>query len=990
VSARNHAENRIETTMPNHAPHSSLRSRALSIGALCAALIVTALASASSAFGAYGISAFDVQVLTAGGGTFTQAGGHPDEIATQVDLNAYTDPVYGPGFPDGSPKDIAVDLPPGLLGNPRAVGKCTTAELTGSPPAGGLGEGGYVSCPPGSQVGYVVLRFNFFIDPRVPLYAMEPATGEPARFGFEFAQTPIFIRASLRSESDYGITLGSYNIPEALPLIGTDIVFWGDPADPVHDPDRGVQHGGLTPCLAFSDPTECSNPSGLAEQAFLSIPTSCMAPGSGLPFTLFTDSWPQMGDFKERTIATHLAPSYPEPPEAWGPQKGTEDCDRVPFTPDISLEPGSQSAETPTGLKVELTVPSEGLLNPDGISQAHLKKAIVKLPEGMTINPSAAEGLGVCSPAEYAAETLTSAFGDGCPGESKIGSVRIDTPLLPEPIEGSLFQAQQDDPNTPAPGAENPFDSLLALYIVAKDPEQGILIKLAGKVQPDPQSGRIVTTFDDLPQQPFSKFTLRFREGQRAVLTTPPTCGKHEVESEFVPWSAQDPDNPLPGEVLKRTSDVFVTSGVNGGPCPPDGVPPFKPGFEAGSNNNNAGSFSPFGMRLTRADGEQDMTKFSAVLPPGVSAKIAGVGKCPEAAIALAKTKTGKQELASPSCPANSQIGHILAGGGVGSVLTYVPGKLYLAGPYAGAPLSVVAITAAVAGPFDVGTVVNREALTLNPRTGQVNVDGEKSDPIPHILEGIPLKVRDVRIYVDRPNFTINPTSCNPFQVAGTLWGSFLDPLNPADDVGVAIGTRYQAANCLNLGFRPKLSLNLRGGTKRGDHPALRAVLKLREGDANVGGAQVTLPSSAFLDQARIRTICTRVQFAQDQCPEGSIYGYARAFTPLLDDPLQGPVYLRSSSHKLPDLVAALHGFVDIDLVGKIDSFKGGIRTTFEDVPDAPATKFILAMQGGKKGLVVNSRDLCAGKNRAKAHFVGQNGKAYDFRPVVRASCGGK
>jgi hypothetical protein len=373
-----------------------------------------------------------------------------------------------------------------------------------------------------------------------------------------------------------------------------------------------------------------------------------------------------------------------------------------------------------------------------------------------------------------------------------------------------------------------------------------------------------------------------------------------------------------------------------------------------------------------------------------VVAKIAGTDKCSDQAIEAAKRKTGKEELSSPSCPANSQVGRILAGAGVGSVLTYVPGKLYLAGPFAGAPLSVVAITSAVAGPFDVGTVVNRQALTLNPVTGQVNVDGERSDPIPHILRGIPLKIRDVRIYVDRPDFTINPTSCKRFEVAASLWGSFLEPLNPADDVPVALSTPYQAANCLNLGFKPRLSLKLKGGAKRGGHPGLRAVLKTRPRDANVGGARVTLPNSAFLDQSHIRTVCTRVQYAADNCPKAAIYGYAKAFTPLLEEPLQGPVYMRSSNNKLPDLVAALSGFVEIELVGRIDSVKGGIRASFDQVPDAPASKFILEMQGGKKGLIVNSRNLCRGTGRAKARFVGQNGKVHAFRPVLKPQCGGK
>jgi hypothetical protein len=394
-------------------------------------------------------------------------------------------------------------------------------------------------------------------------------------------------------------------------------------------------------------------------------------------------------------------------------------------------------------------------------------------------------------------------------------------------------------------------------------------------------------------------------------------------------------------------------------------------------------------MRLIREDGEQDMTKFSSILPPGELGSLKGVAKCPDSAVPIAKAKTGREELAAPSCPASSLIGHTLAGAGVGGALTYVKGYVYLAGPYKGDPLSVIAVTPAVAGPFDAGTVVVRLALTLNPKTAEVEVDGANSDPIPHIIKGIVLKVRDLRVYVDRPNFTLNPTSCDESSARATLFGSYLDVFNPNDDVPVALSTRYQAANCLNLGFKPRLQLKLKGGTKRGGHPGLTANYVPRGGDANVKGLVVRLPRSAFLDQAHIRTICTRVQFAEDACPKGAQYGYIKAFTPLLDEPLQGPVWLRSSSHKLPDLVFDLHGLVDIEVAVRIDSARGGIRATVEDTPDAPLTKVVLQMQGAKKGLIINSRNLCGAKSRANVEFNAQNGKVSKSNPVMQPQCGG-
>jgi hypothetical protein len=598
----------------------------------------------------------------------------------------------------------------------------------------------------------------------------------------------------------------------------------------------------------------------------------------------------------------------------------------------------------------------------------------------MTINPSVGEGLDVCTPADLERETLQSDPGEGCPNASKVGVLHTEFDVVDEDIDGSIFLGQQDDPRTTKPGAENPFDSLIALYFVIRNENLGVLAKLPVLVEPDPLTGKLLVTLDDIPQFPFSHFNAHLREGIRAALVTPPTCGTHTTETKFYPWS--DPDNP-------RTvfSDFQITSGVGGGPCPPGGLPPFHPDYEAGSINNNAGSFSPFNMRLVRNDGEQNMTKFSSVLPPGVLGSLAGVAKCPDVAVPVAKSKQGRDEIALPSCPANSLIGHTLAGAGVGGALTYVKGYVYLAGPYKGAPLSVIAITPAVAGPFDAGTVAVRLGLDLNSKTAEVEVDGAASDPIPHILKGIVLKLRDLRVYVDRPNFTLNPTSCEESSAKAKLFGSFLNVIDPADDVPVDLATRYQAANCLNLGFDPKLGLRLKGGTKRGGHPGLRAVYTPKKGDANIEGLVVRLPRSAFLDQAHIRTICTRVQYAAEACPKAAQYGYIRAWTPLLDEPLQGPVWLRSSNNKLPDLVFDLKGLVDIEVAVRIDSARGGIRATLKDAPDAPLSRVVLNMQGGKKGLIINSRNLCARKSRANLKSTGHNGKLDTKNPVMRPQC---
>lgn len=919
----------------------------------------------------FGIEIFDGLIADDAGNPMTQAGSHPHDYTTYIDFNRVkgTKPIQGEMWPVEAPKSIAAELPAGFVGNPTVAGACTTEQLVGS---SGLGH--ETHCPPTSQVGTVFLGLRppslaKIVQGPFPLYNVVPPPGVPARFGFKAYGSLVILDAELRSSGDYGLTVGPRKLPAALAVPGNVITFWGVPASRSHDQDRACPgqwipaSGGLT----------CE--SGLPERPFFRLPTSCTAPGDGLDTTLRVDSWQDPGDFVSASYETHKGPGYPKAPSEWGPEIGIDGCENVPVKGRLSAQPTSIETETPSGLEVHVEVPNPGMDNPSGIASSDIKKVRVTLPQGVTINASQAEGLGVCSPSQYESSALSFYPSDatGCPSNSKIGTVEVVTPLLEETLKGEVFVAEQGN---------NPFNSLLAIYVVIENAERGILIKLPGRVETDERSGRIVTTFDDLPQQPFDSFDFRFREGARAPLVTPPACGAYTTEAEFTGHS--DPNGPP----VRSSSNFEIVRGIGGGSCPPGGIPPFKPGFSAGSLNPSAGAYSPFTMRLTRSDGEQDLTKFNSVLPPGVSAKIAGVAKCPEASIAIAKTRTGRQEIASPSCPAGSQIGRSLAGAGVGSVITYVPGQIYLAGPWNGAPLSVVAITPAVAGPFDVGTVVVRQALTLDPVTAEVQVDGNRSDPIPHILQGIPLKLRDLRVYVDRSNFTINPTSCDPGEVQATLFGSYADVFDPADDRPVDLASRFQAANCSSLGFKPKLSIKLKGGTKRRDFPGLTAVLRPRPGDANLSRTVVKLPKSAFLEQGHIRTICTRVQWAKDACPKGSVYGKVAAFTPLLDEPLRGNAYLRSSDNKLPDLVFDLKGVVDIEASARIDSVGGGIRATFPSLPDAPLTKVVVQMQGGQKGLIVNSRDLCKAKSKADLQLDGHNGKVRDTRPVVGVRCG--
>ncbi len=926
---------------------------------LSAAALLTAIAPAHAA-AEFGLSDIGVAFTNENGNPETRAGSHPFEVTTSFEVNTTFSSEKGVQVVDGALRDLDIHMPAGFAGNPTAVPPCPTIAFLQSDPFGNP------ACADSSAVGVLtaVVGGGTGIpgEETVSIHNMEPSPGFAAKLGFWVGGVPTTINVGVNPAYPHNVVASLVNAAQIVEVLSSEATLWGVPADPRHDPERGDCAYETYQTQFPGAECETTEP----EEPYLTMPRSCEGP---LTTTFRALSW-WTGD-----------PVHPGPPASFQDtvqSPGMEDCAARRFSPSLDVQPTTDRAASGSGLEARLAVSDDGLRSPTGRAHSDLKKAVVTLPEGMTINPSQAEGLATCSETDLARETADSPFGAGCPAASKIGTVEVETPLLRgEILRGSLFVAE--------PYA-NRFGSLLAIYQVIKSPRLGIVVKLAGKVEPDARTGQIVTTFggdgtDPLPQLPFSAFRLRFREGGRSPLITPNGCGAHVTTAVLTPWAN-------PGQPYETTSSFEVSRGVGGGDCP-SGPAPFEPGFTAGTLDNVAGTHSAMAMRLTRRDGDQDLTKFSSVLPEGLLPKLAGVEKCPQDKIEAARAKTGKAELASASCPAASKIGAVAAGAGVGDQLTYVKGSIYLAGPYKGAPLSAAVITPAVAGPFDVGTVVVQVGLNVDPVTGEGLIDGSASDPIPHILAGIPLRMRDIQVDVDRPSFLLNPTSCREMSVDASIWGGGSDVFSAADDRAVSRSERFQAAKCAALRFKPRLSIALKGGTSRGSHPALRSVYRPRRGDANLAGLVLRLPRSAFLEQAHIRTICTRVQFAANACPKGSIYGRVTAHTPLLEAPLAGPAYLRSSNNELPDLVFDLHGLVDIEVSARIDSVKGGIRATFPNTPDAPLTKVVVAMQGGKKGLIVNSRGLCSDKAKARARLRGQNGKRRSVRPVVRpVGCG--
>ncbi len=886
-----------------------------------------------------------------------QAGAHADWV-TSFDFAH-----EGGGATYNDVRNIVVNVPTGFDASDTAVPTCTQEQLLNSNPAPNVIHE-IPACPIGSQVGLLSIELSLRAGTlpeqlTVPIYNMEVTSyGTSAELGYRTSVLTGFLRIQVRPQ-DVGLTSTTVDIPSIGEVHNISVRIWGVPAASEHDALRGAVCG-----LFGERPPRCSNefgspqPANIPVKPFLSNPTSC----GMFEASMKADSWEDEGAWS--TATSEVGP--------------ISECERVPFEPSIDVQPSTRSAESPSGLAVSLLVP-QAWENPFTISTSYLKDTRVTLPEGMTANPSLAAGLGSCTPAQYVAETSASLPGAGCPPEAKIGSIEIETPLLDEKIPGAIYIATPYDNPFGEPG--NPGGSLLALYVVAKDPERGILIKVAGKIEPNPVTGQLVTTFENTPQQPFSRFTLKFRPGATAPLVSPPTCGTHTTQAELTPWSA-----PLEPSMI--ASSFETTQGVHEGPCPTGGVPPFKPQIVSGTQSNDAGSYSPFYLRILREDGEQEITRFTTVLPPGLSGNLSGIPFCPEADIEAARVATGQQEIESPSCPAASEIGHTIVSAGVGAVLAQTPGRVYLAGPYHGSALSIVSVTSAEVGPFDLGTVVIRFALHINPSTAQVEVSANGSDPIPHIIDGIVVHVREIRVYMDREKFILNPTSCDPMSISETISGAGADPANPADQMPVSATAPFQAADCSSLAFKPGFKVSTSGRTSKANGASLTAKLTIPGAlgtEANIARVKVELPKALPSRLTTLRKACVAATFEANpaDCPAASIVGHATALTPIVPVPLTGPAYFVShGGEAFPSLIIVLQGYgITVDLVGStFISEKSGITSsTFKTVPDVPVGTFELTLPQGPFSALAANRNLCTGKGLAMpTEFIAQNGAVVD------------
>jgi hypothetical protein len=650
----------------------------------------------------FGFEDYELIPENEGGTVDTQAGSHPFQLTTVLTLNQTAEHVNANGHAEAPPlgfaKHIETRWPAGLIGNPTPLAQCTDVQFS-TPGSGGIGN----SCAPETAVGVAVVTLN---DPGdagvqtfdVPLFNLTPNAGEPARFGFMVFEVPTYLDTSVRTGGDYGVTVSSNAITQLIGFLGLKVTVWGVPGSPLHDGQRGwaCLEGRTTSCSLGQRPTP----------PFLVMPTSCEPPFTA---SVHGESWPTAGPDGQRLAGVTAEPLSYTLRGGLGEPLSIDGCNKLQFSPEISVSPDVPDASTATGLTVGVHVPQQGSIAPNGLAESALRDTTVVLPEGVGVNPGGADGLEACSESQVGflgkqvGEPDVNLFTPGvpnpfCPGASKVGTVEIESPLLPHALKGAVYLAAQN---------QNPFGSLLAMYLVAEDPVSGYLVKLAGEVTLDPSTGRLTTTFKETPEAPFEDLRLHFFGGSRAPLGTPALCGSYTTQASFTPWSGDEPASP--------TSTFTITSGPNGGPC--QSPLPFAPSLTASSSSVQAGGFTPFSLTMSRSDGNQDLQAVQVHLPRGLSGLLSGVKLC------------GEAEANAGTCGPESLLGHTIVSVGLGgNPYTVTGGQVFLTGPYQGAPFGLSIVNPAKAGPFDLGNVVVRAKIEVDPHTAQLTSPPTRQD----------------------------------------------------------------------------------------------------------------------------------------------------------------------------------------------------------------------------------------------------------------------
>jgi hypothetical protein len=866
----------------------------------------------------FGVSNFNFYIGGSNGQRDTQAGGHPYELTTTIDLNNAV-PVDGP---EGSGvlstsvqdlKDVVVDLPLGFAGSTLAAPECTLTQLSGK------------ACPSDTVIGHLLTEPEGLPHINSPIWNLVPERGVPAEFGYDdlIGGSHVFYVRVVPTARGYVLQATNPDIPQ-ISLAHIVATFYGDPAE--HDE------------------------TGNANVPFFTNPTGCES--GPLVASIHLDSWQNPGRFNADGTPDFTDPAWAS---ATSESPAVTGCNSLQFTPELSAQPTTSVADSPSGLDFEMKLPQTE--NAGVAATPALKRAEVTLPEGMTVDPSAGDGLQACSEAQIGWEPQAEGplkfnpAAPACPEASKIGTLELTTPLIPGTLHGVLYIARQN---------ENPFGSVLAAYVVVDDPVTGVLIKLAGRFMPNPVTGRMTAVFDENPQLPFSDLKLNFFGGPRAELTTPESCGTFTTSSALSPWSLEGQGLEGEEQPANPFDDFQIESGcVNG----------FAPAFTGGSTNLQAGAYSPFVASFSRQDTDQELGGLSVSLPAGLLADVGSVPLC------------GEAQANAGTCPESTQVGTVRAGAGPGPNPLFVGGKAYLTGPYNGGPYGLSVVVPAIAGPFNFGLVVVRQSLRIDPLTAAVT---DVSDPFPTILTptgadgqriGIPIRLRRIDVSIDRPGFTFNPTNCGKLQVGGSITST--------QGATLARATPFQVTNCATLKFAPKFAVSTSGKTSKAKGASLKVKLTYPQGPqgtyANIARVKVDLPKQLPSQLKTLQKACTAAQFNANPagCPAESKVGFATVHTPILPAPLSGPaIFVSHGNEAFPSLTMVLQGDnVTLDLVGSTFISKAGITSsTFKAVPDAPVGSFELTLPQGKYSALAANGNLCKSKLAMPTEFLAQNG----------------
>jgi hypothetical protein len=870
----------------------------------------------------FGVSGWDGWLSGADGSLDARAGSHPYAVTADIGLPSELRSDVRHPAAGKEPRDIAVSLPAGLTGDPAAVARCTRQQF------------GAERCPAASQVGRAeASELLVGIGLTMAVYNMVPPSGVPAEFGFQAFGIDNYLDVGVRSGSDYGVTTHSNNIVQAA-LGHVAVTLWGAPGDTSHETWRTGAEGGCGANSAGHNSFECS-PTG-SGVAFLTAPVACEGPRS---FSIFERSWQDANLTASASFQTH---------DSNGNPVGFGECEQLRFEPSLSAGLDTARADTPAGLTADAHFNLEGLAEPEGLAPSDMKDATVTLPEGLVVNPGQATGLVACGETEASLAKLPDGEENNgpavCPAASRIGSVKIKTPLLeadPEKeVLGSVYILQSNPPE---------------IKILIAGSADGVNIKQVGVVHLDEATGRLVTTFKNTPQQPVSDIELSFNGGPQAALNTPRACGSFAMSGDFTPWSTPFTANVTSSAVLG------VSEGVGGGACP--NGEPFSPSMVGGMLNNQAGAFSPLSITLSRQDTEQDGSTLSVTTPPGLLAILKSVERCPE------------PQASQGACGPGSQIGHVSADVGAGPDPFQVQGgRVYLTGPYKGAPFGLSVVVPAVAGPFNLGNVIVRAAIYIDPHTAQPTI---VSDALPTILDGVPLQVKRINVTIDREAFMFNPTNCEPLAVTGTVTSTH--------GATAPISSRFQAANCAALAFKPSFKVSTQAKTSKKNGASLTVNLGYPQGpQANIHSVAVTLPKQLPSRLSTIQQACTEAAFDANpaSCPPGSNIGFATARTPVLASPVTGPAYLVShGGAAFPNVVLVLQSEgVTLDLIGSVNIKHQITGSAFASVPDAPISSFQLTLPEGPHSalsavLPAKAKgNICATSLTMPTTITGQNG----------------